>query len=269
MENVIDSSTPADATPSAPAAPAATPQAPAAPVAAATPSATPSTPQVEPSWLKQRLEETRNSTARQLQQQWGQTEAQYRNQLEQLQAQVRALVGVNPPQQTEHDQIRNQFKQVFPDLAALAERAKEIQAMADRAGDFESSTNHYWQTYGRQTVDSLYAKMGEHFGGNLSDEAKRQLYTSFVGYVQSSPENEARYGQDPTIVDDFVRQFTSNFVDPIRRSASAQVVNRAPSNLPQDSPGGGVPTSRPAQLGGLDERANAAWAQFGLLKGQG
>ena len=268
----LGTQTPAVSDNAAPATPVATPQAPAAPVAAATPTATTSAPQVEPSWLKQRLEETRQSALKAAQQHFGQTEAQYKSQLEQMQSQIRALVGVNPPQNPEIDAIRNQFASVFPDewklMQSLKEKREQLDHVLERAGDYESSTNHYWQTYGRQTVDSLYSKMAEAYGGQLSDDAKKHLYTSFVGYVQSSPENEARYGQDPSIVDDFVKAFTSNFIDPARRAASAQVVNRAPFGLPQDNPSGAVPASRPAQMNGLDERSNAAWTLFNTLNKQ-
>ena len=235
-------------------------------------SPTPATgaPQVEPSWLKQRLEETRNSALRQSASQWQQKESAYQAQLEAVQRQLHALVGVTPPQNPEIDAIRNQFAQVFPDewklLQQLKERSGDLDRIFERTEDYESSLKHYWQAHSRQTVDSLFNKAQETFGAPLSDEAKRNLYTAFVGYVQSSPENEARYGQDPSIVEDFWRAFTSSFIDPVRRTASATVAGRVPQALPQDNSSGVLRTTPAPQMNNLDERGNAAWAMYNQLK---
>jgi hypothetical protein len=261
---------PAEATPTAPAAQPATPAAP-APFAATPQTApqaplAPAAPPVDPSWLKQRLDETRSSTARQvqsqLQTQYAQKEQEYQARVAAMEKQLQALVGVTPKNTSPNDQIRDQFKQVFPDLAVLEQRAKDIQAMLDRATDFESSTNHYWETYGRQTLDRLYSKASESLGAPLTDEGRSQLRTAFTGWVQSSPELSQRYSSDPSIVDDFMRGFVSSFIDPVRRTAAAGVQARVPSGLPQDTPGG-APRATPAPtFKDLDDRAAGAFAAF-------
>ena len=134
--------------------------------------------------------------------------------------------------------------------------------MLDRAGDFDSQNQHYWQTYGRQTMDSLFKHAQETIGAPLSDEARRVLHSSFVGFVQSSPELTSRYASDPTIVDDFWKAFSSSFIDPSRRSATATVAGRAVAALPQDTPGG-APRATPGPVpANLDERAASAWALY-------
>ena len=248
------SASPTPATPGAFASPVATPQ--------ATPAqATPSAPDgYVPSY---RLRETREAATREAQTQWAQKEAEYQARLNQIQTQLHALVGVNPQNKNpEVDAIRQQFSQLYPGLSKLEERAAQLQQMIERTGDLEAQNQHYWETYGRQTMDRLFTHAQEALGGPLTEEGKRQLHSSFVGFVQSSPELQARYANDPTLVQDFWKQFTSSFIDPVRRTAQATVAGRVPSALPQDSPSG-APRSTPApQLGSLEERAAAAWTQY-------
>ena len=258
----------ADATPSAP--PATAPVAPAAPVAATpdTGSHAPATgaPAVEPSWLKQRLDETRQSAIRQYEQQsraeWQRKEQEYQARLEQTQTQLRALVGVTPPQNPEVEAVRSQFSQLYPGLSKIEERAQQIMELIERSGDLESQTNHYWQSYGRQTMDRLFDQAQTSLGSPLTDEAKRVLHSAFTGFVSSSPEMTERYSSDPTLVEEFWKAFSSSFVDPARRVAAAGVAGRVPGATPQDTPGG-APRATPApQFANADERMNAAWAMY-------
>lgn len=213
-----------------------------------------------------RLREARDAAAREAETRYNQAQQQYQQELTQLRSQVQALVGVKPQTASnpEVDQIRQQFAQVFPELAKLAERANDLESLMERAGDLDNQTNHYWTQYGRQTMDRLFDHANKSMGVPLTEQAKQQLHSAFVGFVQSSPERSQRYATDPTIVEDFWNDFTNSFIDPVRRGASAQVQQRAQvsSNIPQDTPGG-APRSTPApQLKNIDERADAAWSLY-------
>ena len=248
--------TPAPAQPATPASasPVATPQA--AP-AQATPSAVPDG--YVPSY---RLRETREAAVREAQNQWAQREADYQARLQQIQSQLHAVVGVTPQNKNpEVDAIRQQFGQLYPGLTKMEERAQQIMEMMERSNDIEAQNQHYWETYGRQTMDKLFQHAQESLGSPLTDEGKRQLHASFVGFVQSSPDLQARYANDPTLVQDFWKQFTSSFIDPVRRTAQATVAGRAPQNLPQDTPAG-VPRAAVPQPGNLDDRVAAGWALY-------
>jgi hypothetical protein len=184
---------------------------------------------------------------------------------DQVQRQLQSLVGVTPPANPEIDQIKQQFGDLYSDsLAKLADPnvVSKLLALMERSGDLEAQTQHYWTTYGRQTMDRLFTKAGETLGGPLSDDGKRQLHAAFTGYVQSDPDLVERYSSDPTIVDDFWKAFSSNLIDPVRRTAAANVTDRIGQNLPQDVPGG-APRATPApQPANLDERMNMAWQQY-------
>lgn len=248
------------ATPAA-ATPAVTPPAATAPVTPA--AATPAAPEgYVPSY---RLRETREAATREANQSFAAREAAIRAEAENYKQKLQALVGVNPPQQNpEVAAVRAQFAQLYPGLVKMEERAAQLEQLLERAGDLESQNDHYWQSYGRQTMDRLFNSFSETLGAPLTDEGKRQLHSSFVGWVQSSPELTARYSSDPTIVNDFVKAFTASFIDPVRRTATAGVAGRAAATtaIPRDTPAG-APRATPApSLGNLDERANAAWALY-------
>ena len=273
-ENVVGTpeTAPQSATPSAPASPVATPQA--TPQVAATPatpapqSATPAAPEVEPSWLRGRLNEVRQAAVRQANEQFAQREAQLRAEAERYRQQLFSVVGATPQNRDpEADAIKAQFYKIFPEAKELLENAKDILALRENAGNWETQNEHYWQSYGRQTVDRLFSKASEAIGAPLTDEGKRFLHSSFVGYVQSSPELQDRYASDPTIVDDYLRMFSSSVIDPSRRQAGAAVVARAPQGLPQDTPGGAPVVPGAPKPKDLDERAALGWAQLQAVRG--
>lgn len=249
----IPSVTPAPAISGAPAAQPAISAVPA-------PAATPQAPEgYVPSY---RLRETRESAIREAQTYWAQKETEYQNQLQSVQRQLHALVGVTPQGDPEAEQIRDQFGRLYPGLSQIEERADRILEILDRAGDLESQNQHYWQSFGRQTMDRLYEKASSSLGAPLTEEGKHALHASFIGYVQGSPDLLNRYTNDPTLIDEFWRAFTSNFIDPARRAATATVVDRTGAVLPKDAPSGAprvMPAPAPANL---DERGTNAWAQY-------
>lgn len=249
----------------APASPVASPQAPAAPQAAAAP-VDPHAGYV-PSY---RLREARDAATREATQRYESQMGQVKAELDRYRSQIQALVGVTPQQNTESDTIKQQFFQLFPWAKKLEDRFGDFEGLIDKGQDMDAQVNHYWTSYGNQTMDRLFKLAGDSLGGPLTDEGKRQLHSSFVGFVQSSPELANRYASDPSIVDDFWKQFTSSFIEPTRRTASAGVVQRAglSARLPQDSPSGVPQVGQAPKLNGLDERAAAAWAEFKTQTGR-
>ncbi len=250
------SNTPAVATPSASAPSVATPQTSQAPAQGV------SSQEDRSSWVPpHRIRETREAALRSAQETYGRQIAEIRAEAERYQAQVRALTGVTPPPNPEISAVRDQFGRLYPGLAKMEDKADMLEKIIENQNNMEAQQQHYWQRYGQQTMDRLYDKASQSLGTNLSDDAKRYLYTSFVGYVQSSPELTERYANDPSLVDDYLKMLTSNLIDPVRRSASASIVGRTGVSVPQDTPGGSVRAGTPApKFANLDERANAAWA---------
>lgn len=259
-DEIVGSTTPAEAIPSAPAVPAApaTPQ-------AVTPAPTTGAPEDRSNWVPpHRLREARESTARQYQQQLAQREAELRAEAETYKRQLHSLVGVTPPQNPEVEQVRSQFASLYPGLAKMEEQAARLEQLLERSGDLESQNDHYWRSYGRQTVDKLFSKATESIGAPLSDEGKHLLHSAFVGWVQSTPERQDRYTNDPSIVEDFLKGFGSNFFDPIRRTATAGIPGRANVALPQDTPSGAPRVPGAPKPVDLDERVAMGWNAYKL-----
>lgn len=259
------SAAPAAATPTAVTTPASSVQA--TPQAPATPSAPPDgfIPRYRYNEVAQREAQAREAVTR-----YESEMTKIKSELDRYRSQVNALVGVTPQTNTEADAIKSQFFQLFPWAKKLEDRFGDFESLVDQTQDLRAQNDHYWTSYGKQTMDRLFGLATESLGSPLTDEGKRQLHASFVGFVQSSPELSERYASDPTIVEDFWKGFTSSFVDPARRASAAGVATRAAAGarLPQDSPSG-TPQSTPApKLTGLDERAAAAWAEFKAKTGR-
>ena len=257
----ITAPTQAPATLGAPAAPPATPVAPAAPPIGVPEAQVPS----------YRLREQREALERQHREAIATERQAWQQERAQMEARVRALAGFEPQANPEIETIRQQFKQVFPELFELSGRSKDLLGVLDKVGDFDNVTNQYWNNYIRSAVNKLESLAAETFGGPLNDEGKRVLISNFSGWVNSSPELRQRFENDPSTVEDYWRSYTSNFVDPIRRASTVQAAGRAQTSmgLPQDSPGGApraTPTPKPTSL---DERTDQAWASFKAMRNQG
>lgn len=252
-------------TPSAPATVPATQGTPAP--QQATPAAPPvgATPDDRSTWVPpHRLRETREAAQREAASQYAQREAEIRAEAEQWRSKAQALAGFAPQPNPEVQTVKSQFASLYPGLAKMEDRAAQLEQLLERAGDLENQNNHYWQSHGRQTMDRLFEKASESLGAPINDETKRVLHSSFTGFVQSSPELSDRYANDPSIVEDFWKAFTSSFIDPARRAAAAGVVGRAAAGagIPQDTPGG-VPRATPApQPQNLQDRADLAWQMY-------
>ena len=214
-----------------------------------------------------RLREARERYERETNARLSQIEASYQKQLDTVQKQLHALVGVNPQTTNpETESIREQFFSLFPWAKKLEEKSDVLDHLFDRANDFDQQLQHHWESYARQNVDRLYSLASDSIGAPLSEEAKRTLHAAFVGFVSSSPELEARYEKDPSIVDDFWKSIAGGLIDPVRRSVSAGVAQRVPQGLPQDAPSG-IPRTTPVQQpANLDERGDLAWQLYNQLK---
>lgn len=219
--------------------------------------------QPEPSWLRGRLQETRESAIRQAREQFNQELASERAQREAIQRQLHALVGVGPQEDPEAAAVKAQFAKLFPELADLQKQAKQLMTLAEQAPQFQHQTEHYWSQYGNQNLNRLFDMASKSLGAPVTEDGKRALHMAFSGYVSSSPEMSARYAQDPTVVEEFWNTFESNFVGPARRSAGAQVQQQAGQRMiPQDSPSGLPVVQGPAQPRNLEDRVSQAWAAF-------
>lgn len=275
-ENVVTTPAGGDTSASAPAPATGEPSA--APSATSTgtgaaPTMQPSGEGMVPSY---RLRETREAVIREYQaqlaqarQEWEAREAAYKNQMEQIQRQLHALVGVTPNNEiAEVEAVRNQFARLYPGLAALEERAQDLLGLTERSGDLDLQSRHYWQSYGRSSMERLYGLAEKSLGAPLTAEGKRALHAGFTGYVSSDPQLVERYTSDPSVVDEYWSLVSSSLIDPVRRAATATVQQQTTTgrNLPQDRPAGVPPVQAAPKPKDLDERIASGWAAYQAAK---
>lgn len=143
---------------------------------------------------------------------------------------VQALAGVNPQstEETEADAVRQRFGQIFPGLAKLTDKQIEkLLSVAEKADGLEEATNSQWQRHGRQMLDSVVAAATKSIGGTLTDRQATRLKQAYVQEAESNPEFLARHEQgDPTLIDEFIKNWNEDWFEPARRNAAQAEVNR-------------------------------------------
>jgi hypothetical protein len=183
---------------------------------------------------------------------------------------VLALAGAEPKseQDAADEAVRERFKQLYPKLGSLDDaKLDRLLAMADNADSFEAATTHHWQTHGRKMLDTAVAGMQKALGGDLTDRQKNRLEKAYFNEASSNPEFLARHeAGDIKLVDDFVKEFIEDFVEPGRRKALADEqsrMRRVPSSRDRSVVGQG---GKKLDLSKDEDFAEAAAASF---KGHG
>lgn len=272
MSNTFDPNTPAAATPAVSqptSTPAAVSPAPATPSASVTPTtqATPTTPAEDRSnWVPPyRLRETTTKYEQAI----AAERARFQAEREALERKLQVLAGVVPTETNPYDEIRNQFKQVMPELAEIGSQAEAIKELLALKDQFRQTVEKQWHSHNRTAMDGLYKAAEATYGQPLSEEAKRALGSAFVGYLQSNPDAYERYQEDPSVATEYWSQFTERFINPIQRNATVQSLNRLPGNIPQDSHSNALPVSQAPKPATQDERLDAALAHYKAKLSQG
>lgn len=258
-----NSATPATATPVAPAqsgAPAISPT----PTQTGTATSNPA-PQVPPGYVPSfRIRETRDQYETRIRE----IEAAKSAEIARLTQQVQALTGVTPQNRSEEETIREQLYKVVPELKSLVEQREQLAELVAQRQEMAQQQQHYWQSYNRSRMDDLFKTASEAYGQPLSDPQKRYLAASFVGWAQSDPELVERYQSDPSLVNEFWKEFSSSFVEPARRIQATSAVDRVARNVPQDTPSGNNlrPSNAPDEPKDLDGKVDKAWQTFKQLR---
>lgn len=256
--NTPATATPVDgATPSPTVAPTTTPSATPSPAT----SVTPATPEDRSNWVPPyRLREVSTKHEQAL----AQERANFNAEKAALQRQLQALTGVLPPANPEIDQVKNQFKEVFPDHDWVGSQRAAIEELLALKDEIKATMQNTWASHNRTAMNTLYKAAETTYGNPLNEDGKKALGSAFVGHLQSNPEAYERYQTDPqSVVSEYWTAFTDRFISPIQRAQTVATINRIPQNIPQDPMGGAVPvaanTPKPQNQ---DERLNAALAHY-------
>ena len=239
------------------------------------PTPAPATPETQNQGMvpSYRLRETREAATRWAQQQVAQREQAHSAALEQAQQRIRALAGVEPQENPEIGQIRQQFAQVFPGLAKLDDqKIEKLLEMTERSQNWEQQHRQseerdkmYWAQYGRNALNTLFESAEKDLGSQLTDDGKQALHSSFFGYLAANPNMIRQFEVDAkSVVGNYWKSISSTLIDPVRRAqaAAAGVTGGAPGT-PQDTPSGAVqPSGGPVQPKDLEDRLAGSWAAY-------
>lgn len=213
-----------------------------------------------------RLREQREALARQVQEREASLRAHYDSQLQDLNKKLQVLAGVAPGPNPEVEGVKQQFAELYPKLAKLADAdVDRLLQVMERVGDFEQQNDHYWQSYGQQRVANLFELAEKDIGQPLTDAGKERLHSALVGYVQSSPQAMEAYSRDPNFISTFWKAWSSDFIEPVRRVAGATAQGRAGLPAVQDVPGQ-VRTTPASKPDNLDDRLAMGWTSYQQTK---
>lgn len=219
-------------------------------------------------------------------QQSGQRVSQLEADLAERDRKIAALAGVAPvdPNAQKADSVKAAFFQMFPNFKHLADLTPDqMQAIlrapqgADRA---QQAEDRHWQQQGKTVLKTIYSEVAASFGAEkLSADQESDIQSSFAPWFNAKcrAELEASGGEtsatlqkyednDPSLIADFVKRVTNNWVEPARRRVTQQTLTRT---RPVPSSAGRTQiTSRPApeNFKTLDERIEYG---AGMLKDQG
>lgn len=145
----------------------------------------------------------------------------------------------------------------------LKQNPDQFFKVLEQGPQMEAQTEHYWTNVGGGYLRSLQAQASKIFGPELDPFARRAIETGFIDWIENDPEAKRRYlATDPTLVEDYWKQYESRVLDPVRRKATVPAVERGerirrlPSSGPSTQALGKGPPAKPKTE---EELHDAAW----------
>ena len=181
-------------------------------------------------------------------------------QLDQATARIQALAGVNPknPQDAEADELRAAIGKLYPKLALLDNLDEEtIDRILEAADISTRSSNATWERHTHGVLNSLDVAAAKILGvAKLDDKQQERIRVAFrvegekaervrqqqlrsgqrdtIDTVQGDNDFIARFERgDDTLVQEFVSDFLNGFIEPVRRSVTADVTRRVGRPVPR------------------------------------
>lgn len=146
-------------------------------------------------------------------------------QLDEASRRVAALAGVNQPsaQEVADEQVRERFRQLYPQLGSLSdEKIERLLALADNADSLEAATTNHWTSLATRMLDGVKTEMSKAMGGELTPRQIQKLERAYYSEAQSNPEFLRRHENgDQSLISEFVKEYMEDFVEPGRRKALA------------------------------------------------
>lgn len=204
---------------------------------------------------------------------------QLQQQLEESQRRIQALAGVAPvdPNAQEAEEVRTAFKSMFPHLAKLDDqRIDRLLKLADQSDQLETTANHHWQQHTQRMVGALETEIAEQLGvDELTPRQRQRLGEAYANALNRDYVTAQREGRqsdllrrheagDQTLIAEFAKEWVEDFVEPVRRRATAAQVQRVGVRVPSGRSSQNVSTITKPKIDFTNEQAveDAAVAAF-------
>jgi len=152
--------------------------------------------------------------------------------LERERKRVLALSGIEPKSKEEEDEalIRERLERLYPWMKDLT--TEDIQAIRESRGQMDemrNATTHQWKAHGTKMLGAVTTGVQKELGGKLSERQITRIQEAYVSEARNNAEFLARHeAGDLSLIDEFVKGWIEDFVEPGRRSAIQTEVQRRP-----------------------------------------
>jgi len=178
-----------------------------------------------------------------------------KQQLEQATARVQALAGVNPknPQEAEAEELRGIIQKLFPKLNILDQLDEDkLAEILESASVARQSSNSTWERHAHGMLTKLDSEAAKVLGvAKLDEKQQKRLRRAFAEEgreAEITRQRQVQQGQrdstdtqqgdndfvarfergDETLVSEFAADFLNGFIEPVRKSVTAQVTRFRP-----------------------------------------
>ena len=144
--------------------------------------------------------------------------------------QIAALTNSKIPTKAELDEqeIRAHIEALYPGLKGLTpEVLEELQELRTQGQQMQSFTERQMTKHSRQMLASVHKGVAEQLGGGeLTPSQIRKINAAYIAEAENPEFLERHDNGDPKLVEEFVKSYLDDFVEPIRRKVTATEVNR-------------------------------------------
>lgn len=200
--------------------------------------------------------------------------AQIERELDFHRRQVAALTGVQmpkPPANPEHEQIKQQFFEIFPQFKAVADLDLDKLSKLTQF-DFEAlqranqqTSEQIWASHGQRAAQTFEAKVKELYG-EIEPKQVQRIINAFVAEASEDADLRRRYEVgDFSVIDEWLGDWSKGLIDPIRKAATQPTPGQlAARRLPRAGGGSAVVGPKPPSLkpSDGDKYHNAAFNAF-------
>lgn len=143
--------------------------------------------------------------------------------------QIAALTNARPPseQEADADAIRERFNQLYPHLGDLtADDVMALREMVAQRDQLAQTVQHHWTEHSKRMLNSVYGKLETELG-TLTERQKHKIAALYVAEAEGTEGFLARHDTgDPALVEEFVKSYLEDTVDPVRRRTTMNELGR-------------------------------------------